>query len=323
MSDAEKYYQTPPILYDIESTKPIAADKQWMIPLTGSHDKPIEVSLNATEMTKVLGENSWVSPTINYQSPTNKLYVYIDYAGKESYGSGQSEIYSLPVCIPLSKYLHCPIERLALKNSYDHHEIYNVATFNNDHTFYEPNHSGNTSIFYGYTKPNVYEVDSPRNLAIIVNTFLQDHYQLRWMRLTINDHPITLKKISFFLTSKYQIYFKLLLILLPCLIIYNYYSLKGFSSPQALVTGGFLTLFASLHTLIWDLNYMVVGSLIIAFSGVFYIFANSLYKIIYGIGFIIILFFSQQYYEGLNKNVFMQTGLLAIIGIALFIKEPD
>jgi hypothetical protein len=52
-------------------------------------------------------------------------------------------------------------------------------------------------------------------------------------------------------------------------------------------------------------------------------FANHLYKLIYGIGSLIIVIFSYQYFGGMVKYFYKQTLLLGIIGIAIFVKEPE
>lgn len=311
ISDAEKYNQSPPIIYDVSTRKVLPANQQWIIPVNKFTNNSVDFSPESFDINKILGENSWVSPTVNYQTKTGKLFVYIDYAGKNAYDLKESEFYIQPVCVPVSKYSRCPIESLPLDSRLQ------------ANTLYEPEYKDKPSFFYGVRQPIVYEVDSPRALAILFNSSLPEHTQVSWMRISINDKPLTIKKINFLLSSDYQIYFKFLLIFIPLLIIYKYHSDGGFSSRQSLITGSLLVIWLGLNTIIWDLNYMIIGCLFMAFSGVLYMFANHLYKLIYGIGYSIIVIYSYQYFGGMVRGFYMQTLLLGIVGIGIFIKEPE
>lgn len=311
ISDAEKYNQSPPIIYDVSTRKVLPANQQWIIPVNKFTNNSVDFSPESFDINKILGENSWVSPTVNYQTKTGKLFVYIDYAGKNAYDLKESELYIRPVCVPVSKYSRCPIERLPLDS------------LSQDDSLYEPEYKDKPSFFYGARRPTVYEVDSPRALAILFNSSLPEHTQVSWMRISINDKPLTIKKINFLLSSNYQNYFKWLLILVPFIIIYEYRLNGGFSSPHALSIGTLLILWSGMNIVIWDLNYMIIGCLFITFSGLMYMFANYLYKLLYSLAFFIILVFSYQYYGGFTSNVIKQIGLLTVIGTAIFIKTPD
>jgi hypothetical protein len=311
ISDAEKYNQSPPIVYDVSTRRALPTHQQWIIPVNKFINNPINFSPESFDINKILGENSWVSPTVNYQTKTGKLFVYIDYAGKNAYDLKESEFYIQPVCVPVSKYSRCPIESLPLDSRLQ------------ANTLYEPEYKDKPSFFYGVRQPIMYEVDSPRALAILFNSSLPEHTQVSWMRISINDKPLTIKKINLFLSSDYQIYFKFLLIFILPLIIYDYRINGGFSSQQSLTIGSLLMIWSGINTIIWDINYIVIGCLLIAFSSVFYMFANHLYKLIYGIGSLIIVIFSYQYFGGMVKYFYKQTLLLGIIGIAIFVKEPE
>ncbi|RYY78899.1 MAG: hypothetical protein EOO69_08555 [Moraxellaceae bacterium] len=324
-NEARNYSLAPPMQYDALTAEEISPNQQWMIPINKKQNEPIKVNLQASDLYSILGKNSWITPPINFKSRTGKLFLYIDYAGKEQYFSDKSRIYSIPVCIPLSKYSHCSINPASSYSSYNDKNFYYIEEFSNSRTIYELNDQkkDTKSLFYGYSLPHEYQITSSQDLAISFNSLIDEKTQMAWMRVSINDHPISLIKKSFFLTSKYQKFLKWFLILIPFIIFYDYQKNGGFSSPHALSIGTLLILWSGLNTVIWDINYMVIGCLLITFSGVMYIFANNLYKLSYSLGFFTILVFSYQYYGGFTHQVIKQIGLLTLIGTAIFIKTPD
>lgn len=326
VSDAEKLNQSPPTLYDASTAEEIPASQQWMIPVEVlQHHQPVKIDNTTKDVTKLFGDDSWVSPQMNYTNDSGRLFVYIDYAGKEKYGNGNSEIYSIPICTPPSPLGQCSISYAdGLHSSSDYIWPYIDSEFNQmDRTIYEPNHPGDTSFFYGYTGNQFYHLTAPQSISILLNTFVQQHHQLAWLRVSVHERPITINKLSFLLTAKYQLFLKWLLLLLPLLIIYDYRKDGGFENRRALITGGLLVLLGTMNTLIWDINYMIVSCLLIALSGVFYIFANHVYKIIYGLGYFIMVVFAYKYYGGFNKHTFTQLALPTLIGIGIFLKSPE
>ncbi len=326
LNDAEKFNQSPPSLYDVNTADEIPASQQWMIPpeILQQHDA-IKIDPKTMDATKLFGDDSWLSPEINYSKPSGQLFIYIDYAGKEENGNGDSEIYSIPICMPPGPPSSCSIT-YADVNTLSSNKVWPYAATELDdlnRTIYATNHTDHTSTFYGHSLNQYYHVDGPQSLSILLNTFIQPHHHLNWLRVSINNRPITLKKLSFFLTTKYLHVFQWLLLLLPLLIIYDYRKAGGFENSRALITGGLLTLLGTLNALIWDINYMVISCLLIALSGVYYIFANHVYKITYGLGYLTMLVFAYQYYGGFNTHTLTQLGLPTLIGIGIYLKEPD
>lgn len=191
---------------------------------------------------------------------------------------------------------------------------------NTDYQAFEYNKSW---FYYGHSDLEQSLTPFTSDLQFSIRTEFPENYQPAWVRLTISEHPITNKKVNFFLTNHYLLVFKYLLLLLPIFAFIEFRHYKSFSHQQAVLIGGLLTILAVIHTLIWDINYMVIGFLLISFSGVMYMFANHAYKLAYGLGYFIILISAHQFYEGLTKPFFMQIGLLTLIGIGIFIKQPD
>lgn len=309
-NEAAQLHDAPPTLYDQTTGEPIPATQQWMVPLEGKDTALVS-------MEDLTGNNGWISPTIDYTSDNNSLNMFVDYAGKEVYGSGTSQVYSALKCMSTD----CFIQHAA--GSYVSNVSYRVDSLTTDKTIYEPNHAGNSSLFYSYIQNTRYKLDTPAELAVRINASLADKHKLSWMRITIHEHPVGLQKLNFFLTAKYQIFFKCLLLLIPLLMLNDYRVRGGFHSKQALVTGSLLMLWGGINTIIWDINYVVVSCVFFAFSGMFYSFANNIYKLVYVLGYFILLVFAYKYNAGFNKHFVMQTGLAGLIGIGLIVKEPE
>jgi hypothetical protein len=310
-NEAAQLYQTAPTLYDQKTGEAIPASQQWLVPLDGAQSALVQEDA-------LSGNGGWLSPDIDYKSNNKRLNMLVDYAGKESYGSGTSEIYSALACMDTG----CVIQPSS--GSYATAATSRIDSLSSDRTMYEPNHPGNSSLFYGYTPNTSYILEStPAVLALRINTVLAAKHELAWMRVSIHHHPIGLKKLNFFLTAKYQLFFKCLLLLIPLLMWYDYRRHGGFHSKQALVTGGLLMLLGVIHTVLWDINYMVISCLLFALTGMFYTLANHIYKLVFGLGYFILVVFAYQYYAGFNKGFVMQTAFIGLIGIGLIAKQPE
>jgi len=96
---------------------------------------------------------------------------------------------------------------------------------------------------------------------------------------------------------------------------------QGFESSKALTIGLLSSLLFTVHTIIWDINYMVFGCLLLSLASVLYCFGNSLYRLLYLTGFLIIAGYAQQKFGGFNQAFFTQTTLILIIGLGLYFAE--
>ena len=66
---------------------------------------------------------------------------------------------------------------------------------------------------------------------------------------------------------------------------------------------------------------MVFGCLFLSLASVLYCFSNSLYRLLYLTGFLIIARYAQQKFDGINQAFFTQTPLILIIGLGLYFTE--
>lgn len=310
-NEAAQLHQTAPTLYDQITGEVIPESQQWLIPVHG----PDSALVGYEELTDHEG---WLSPEINYNTSTSQMNVYIDYAGTERYGSDSSELYSEPVCASAP----CLIQRAPESGYPGQLAFYMRSNLTGGDTVYEPNHPGNSSLFYA-AKSSKYFVEPPQALAMRVNVFVGKSHDLAWMRLSLAEHAVGLTRPSFFLTARYQVLLKCLLLLIPLLLFYDYRKNGGFYSQRALITGGLLIAWGTANVLIWDINYIVFCCVLFAFSGAFYVFGNSLFRISYLLGYFILVVFAYKYNGGFNKPFVMQTGLAGLIGIGLFLQKPE
>ena len=125
------------------------------------------------------------------------------------------------------------------------------------------------------------------------------------------------------LNEQGSVKFKYLLALLPLFIFALIHVYQGFESLRNLTIGGLAALLFAINTIIWDIQYMVIGCLILCFASVCYCFENRYYRLLYISGYLIIAVYAQQYYDGFNKAFFTQTGLILIIGLSMYFLESN
>ena len=123
------------------------------------------------------------------------------------------------------------------------------------------------------------------------------------------------------LGNQYIQWFKYALIFLTVLCFLMFHFNQGFESSRALTIGLLSSLLFTVHTIIWDINYMVFGCLLLSLASVLYCFGNSLYRLLYLTGFLIIAGYAQQKFGGFNQAFFTQTTLILIIGLGLYFAE--
>lgn len=312
-SEIEKIIDEPPTLYDSQTNSRIPSTQQWII---SAHElKKQSSAIQGSQSNGQTQSATWFSPSLFIKHNTGQVYFYFDFAGSQKTRK-DAEFYLLAICQNVKSHQNCApfLER-------DETEMMMASTKNN--TDYQAQEYNKSWLYYGHSDQQQLLTPFVPDLQFSIKTIFPQNYHPAWVRLTISENPITDKKVNFFLTNHYLMFFKYLLLLLPIFAFIEFRHYKSFSHQQAVVLGGLLTTLAVIHTLIWDINYMVVGYLLISFSGVMYMFANHLYKLAYGLGYFIILIFAHQFHEGLTKPFFMQIGLITLIGVGIFIKQPD
>ena len=311
--EIEQYLTSPPALYNVGQVGQIPDSQQWIIPATEINQRHQIQDTNQIHFLTDFSGAAWDSPVYTTNQSSQFLYAYIDFAGKQS-TRADIEFYLQPICQNNAIYQQC------IKQSSEVN--YTEISTKND-TEYQTIKSNQDWYYYGHHHSDAYIVNPNQNYKFILKSNLPTGYQPAWIRVTFSDKPITSNKTNFFLTDKYNFYFKFLLLLLPLLALFEFNRNGGFSSKQALITGGLITLLTLINTLIWDLNYMAIGCLVISFSGILYAFANSSYKFIYVIGYLIIVTNSYQYFHGFTASFFKQIGLLTLIGLYIMFKDPE
>ncbi|TCB36967.1 hypothetical protein E0H82_04465 [Acinetobacter sp. ANC 4910] len=312
----EKLSTTPPVLYDALTNQPIPTTQQWLIPVNQFSSNAIETNLKLTELSKSLGEHAWLSPSSTFNNQSSQLHFYLDFGGQQS-SRKDAEFYVLPICTNGTLTQACTSLSLQPTST----PIFNFNTANN--TEYQAIQTNQSWHFYGHSDAYVLPVIHSQQLQFLVNAQIPTGYQNTWLRLSINENPITPKPSSFFLGRNKLTYFPFLLLFIPLLAAYLYRMDKGFQSYRNLSIGLLVCILFAIHSVIWDLHYMVLGCLLLSLAGVLYAFARSLYRLVYGIGALIIAGYAQQFYNGFNSAFLMQTGLIFLIGIGLFFRTPD
>lgn len=303
----------PPTIYNAVSNQPVPSNQQLLVPLQQFKANKIKVNSDTSNLFQSLGDNAWISPTIQLNYPTGQFYLYIDYAGKQD-TLLDTEYYIQPICHTKDHQTKC----LALSNQSD--ENYLIAN-TKENTEYQTIVQNKSWFYYAYNDQGHYLINPQEKLNFLVNAKIPEGYQPSWFRITMSEYPISTKKISFLLTQQYINLFKLLLILLPFVSFYGFYNNNGFSNRSALSIGLGIALWMVINVIIWDINYMVIGCLCIAFAGVLYMSGYWLYLIMYLLGYITIAQGAHEEFGAFNKDFFMKIGLITIIGFLLLLKE--
>ncbi|WP_173910247.1 hypothetical protein [Acinetobacter sp. Marseille-Q1618] len=314
-SDLETKVKTPPKLYDSVTNAEIPIQQQWLVPFNHFKTDAIQVHELPIPIEQSLGENAWLSPSISIKYPTSQFYLYFDFAGQQSTRL-DTEYYVLPIC--LNERILNPCFRIDQKQE-DNYLIANTKSNTDYHTI-EQNKSW---LYYAHSYQGQYMIPPQESLKFLVNAEIPLHYQPSWVRITLSENPITPNKISFLLTQQYMTWFKYLLLLLPFALFYGFHTNSGFASRSALSIGGGLLFLMIINTMIWDINYMVIGCLCIAFAAIAYMYGFNLYILIYLMGYLTIAQGAYEQFGSFNKDFFMKTGLLTLIGLLLFFKRPD
>lgn len=312
----EQLSTTPPVLYDAISNQPIPTTQQWLIPISQFGSNAIETNLNLNELAKSLGEHAWLSPSSTFNNQSSQLHFYLDFGGQQS-SRKDAEFYVLPICTNGTLTQACT----SLSPKPTPIAFFNFNTANN--TDYQAIQTHQSWHFYGHSDAYVLPVVHSQQLQFLVNAQIPEGYPNGWLRLSFNENPITPKPSSFFLGRNKLIYFPFLLLFIPLLAAHLYRIDKGFQSYRNLSIGLLVCILFAIHSVIWDLHYMVLGCFLLSLAGVLYAFARPLYRLFYGIGALIIAGYAQQFYAGFNSAFFMQTGLIFLIGIGLFFRTPD
>lgn len=312
----EQLSNTPPVLYDAVNNQPIPATQQWIIPIGQFDSNVIETNLNLNELTKILGDRAWLSPSTTFNNQSSQLHFYLDFGGQQS-SRKDAEFYVLPICTNRTLIQACT----SLSSQSTPTPFFNFNTVNN--TDYQAIQTNQSWYFYGHSDAYVLPVVHAQQLQFLVNAQIPKGYQTGWLRLSFNENPITSKPSSFFLGRNKLTYFPFLLLFIPLLVAYFYRIDRGFQSYRNLSIGLLVCILFAVHSVIWDLHYMTIGCFFLSLSGVLYAFSRPLYMLFYGIGALMIAGYAQQFYAGFNTAFFMQTGLIFLIGIGLFFRQPD
>lgn len=311
--EIEQYLTSPPTLYNMKQVGQIPSSQQWIISANEINQQHKIQDPYQTIFLPDFNGATWESPAYISSQSSKFLYTYIDFAGRQN-TRADIEFYLQPICQNNFVYQQCIRERT---------DVNYTEASTKSNTEYQTIKTNQDWYYYGHHHSDAYIVNPTQNFKFILKSNLPNGYQPAWVRVTFSDKPITPNKTNFFLTDKYNFYFKFLLLLLPLVTLLEFNRIGRFSSKQAMVTGGLITLLTLLNTLIWDLNYMTIGCLVISFSGILYAFANSSYKFIYIIGYLIIVINSYQYYQGSTHSFLIQVGLITLIGFYILFKEPD
>lgn len=312
-SQTESYVEQAPPLYDSVTNRQIPTEQQWWVPFSSFKTQAIHVADYPVPLEKSLGEHAWLSPVIPNTYTTGQFYLYVDFAGRQDTRL-DSEYYVLPMCQNLKTQAKCfPLG----ENNTNGYLIANTK----NNTKYQIIQENSSWFYYTYGNQGKYVIHPQENLQLLVNAEIPPHYQPSWVRISISEHPITPTKVSFLLTQHYMMWFKYLLILLPIPLMYGFHVYGGFSSYSALSFGGGLLLLMSINVMIWDINYMVIGCLCIAFSAVAYMFGHWLMLFLYLLGYLTIVQGAYQQFGEVNKDFLMKTGLLSLIGIVLLFQK--
>jgi hypothetical protein len=312
----EKLSTTPPVLYDALTNQPIPTTQQWLIPVSQFGTNIIETNLNLNELARSLGDHAWLSPSTTFNNQSSQLHFYLDFGGQQS-SRKDAEFYVLPICTNGTLTQAC----ISLSSQSTSTPIFNFNTANN--TEYQAIQTNKAWYFYGHSDAYVLPITYSQQLQFLVNAQIPTGYQNGWLRLSFNENAITPKPANFFLGRNKLTYFPFLLLLIPLLAAYLYRIDKGFQSYRNLSIGLLVCGLFAIHSVIWDLHYMVFGCFIISLSGVLYAFSRALYTLFYGVGALMIAVYAQQFYAGFNTAFFMQTGLIFLIGLGLFFRSPD
>ncbi len=314
-SELKTNVTTPPKLYDSVTHTEIPIQQQWLVPFNNFKADSIQVRGVPTSPEQSLGENAWLSPPISRQYPSAQFYLYFDFAGQQSTRK-DSEYYISPICENNQGLSPC------LRLDQKQEENYLIANTKSN-TEYHTLEQNKSWLYYSHSHQGKYMISPQETLKLLVNAQIPTHYQPGWIRITLSEHPVSATKTSFLLTQQYMMWFKYLLILLPIPLIYGFHVYGGFASRTALGIGAGLLCLMVINTIIWDINYMVIGCLCIAFAAVAYMYGNNFYMLLYLLGYLIIVQGAYEQFGDFNKAFFMKTGLLTFIGLALFFKKPD
>lgn len=314
----EKMVNQPPTLFDSQNNTALPQDQQWLVPLEqlqGAHPKSEnQAQANSTTLEQMTAAPHWLSPTTKFQSQSGRLYIYVDFAGQQETRKDLA-INILPVCHLQGKSIPC-----AKTNRNDPDAIFHISTDKN--TDYHTLVHNKSWLFYGQNFQDIYSLPyGNQALLFIVNAQIPKGLKLDWLRISVSENPITLKQTSVMLGSQHHAWFKYVLLLIPVLAFVLFQQQQGFESTRALVLGGLCLLLFGIHTLVWDINYMVLGCLLLSFASVLYCFGISLYRLLYLTGLFIIAGYAKQKYGDFNKDFFMQTGLIFLIGCILYFCE--
>lgn len=314
-TDIERNVESPPALYDTVTNHKISQQQQWLVPFDSFQTDPIQVTEAPVRLEQSLGEHAWLSPRIDHHVVTGQFYVYVDFAGQQSTRL-DTEYYVLPICQGNNTSAKCfPLDQT-------HKDGYLIAN-TKSHTDYYTLEENKSWLYYTHSNQGQYVINPQESLKFLVNAQIPKHYQPKWVRITINEHPISPTKISFLLTQQYIMWFKYLLILLPIPLMYGFHVYGGFVSRSALTIGAGLLCLMVLNVMIWDIHYMVIGCLCIAFAAVAYMFRHWLAIFLYLLGYLTIVQGAYEQFGSMNKDFLMKTGLLTLIGLVLLFKKSD
>lgn len=314
-SEIEQHLATPPSLYESETNSLINSNQQWQIPAVQIRDDNFSFDESNPALEQMTAGAFWSSPAISLQNQTDQLYVYIDFAGQQQTRK-DLEIAVLPICILDNNESPCMKAGLHAEG-----QIFHIST--KEKTEYHTLNTNKSWIFYGHHFQENYIIPPNATLKFIVKGNIPEHLSIQWLRLTFSTNPIVEQQQSFMLNEQGSVKFKYLLALLPPFIFALIHVYQGFESLRNLTIGGLAALLFAINTIIWDIQYMVIGCLILCFASVCYCFENRYYRLLYLSGYLIIAGYAQQYYDGFNKAFFTQTGLILIIGLSMYFLESN
>ena len=309
-----KLADTAPPLYDSQTNQAIPSTQQLLIPTDQIQDNAFQPNENLPALEQMSTEKHWMSPATPFNSATGRFYLYVDFAGQQ-HNRKDLEITVLPICEIQGKSAPC-----RKTNINDQGYFFNIST--NQQTEYQTLAANQSWLFYGHGFEEIYSIpDNTQSLRFMVKANIPEGLSINWLRLSISENPITLQQTSVMLGSQHIQWFKYALIFLPVLGFLLFHFNQGFESSRALSIGLLSSLLFTVHTIIWDINYMVFGCLLLSLASVLYCFGNSLYRLLYLTGFLIIAGYAEQKFGGFNQAFFTQTTLILIIGLGLYFAE--
>lgn len=310
----EKLTNAAPQLYDSQTNQAIPSTQQLLIPTDQIQDNKFQPNNNLPALEQISTEKHWISPAVPFNNTTGRFYLHVDFAGQQ-HNRKDLEITVLPICELQGK--SAPCRKTNLNNQ---GYFFNVST--NQQTEYQSLKANQSWLFYGHDFEESHSIPyNTPSLRFIVKANIPEGLSINWLRLSISENPITLQQTSIMLGRKYIHWFKYALTFLPVLGFLLFHFNQGFESGRALTIGLLSSLLFTIHTAVWDINYMVFGCLLLSLASVLYCFGNSLYRLLYLTGFLVISGYAQQKFGGFNHAFFTQTTLILIIGLGLYFAE--